>query len=327
MCDYQALLDGQLKSLLNEGKLTLSKDELNDIYENLQKSLYIKVTGSEFNLSFPASFAESLVEVQRNFYKLVAYALHGRDSIKSLSKDELANYHLVFHIQQGSTEIFGELVNLPEFLTVLTEGMSPEQKMFFSIIIVAILAGAWVWTKHIQGEQEVKVKEIDSKNLEQLLNTVAAVSNDAQETARKAIRLAEKKDEFHQANTQALLKGAKNADELIYQNQVFDREQIAIANRRVRTEPKVEVINGKYTIIGIPRIASNDEEVNRLTISDNKTGEEYRVAFDNSAFDLQQIQYLWKAAQTQASVDLTINITRASDGIVKQAYIVEINES
>ena len=57
---------------------------------------WVKITGENYNGSFPAPFAESLTEMQRGVYKMAALALYGEENIKRLTHEELAKYEIKF---------------------------------------------------------------------------------------------------------------------------------------------------------------------------------------------------------------------------------------
>ncbi|UOO76905.1 hypothetical protein LVJ85_13080 [Neisseria sp. Dent CA1/247] len=289
-------------------------------------NLLIKVAGSQFHLSFPASFAESLNEIQRNFYRSVAFALHGEDNIRRLTSEELREYEITFTIREGCTEF---LTNIIEKLAALAEkvmdGMDAKAKASFFlrlVLIFAFTALAWhginqsasvLSASEAQQIEQIKEQE-ETKRLEAALN----VKRGQLPAPQEVINHFEKSTEDSE---QAVLKGAKYADSVIFRGKSFNREDIEEANQRASRAPKTsKILSGIYHII---IVNSRDSSVIRLTLSD-KDGNDISAALDTLQFDAEQVESIWDAAQNRRPIQLDINVTLAGANI-KHAYIAGIN--
>lgn len=288
-------------------------------------NIFIKVVGKDFHLSFPASFADSLCKVQENFYRSVAFSLHGKDNIRKLTQEELREYELTFTIKEGCTEF---LTNIIEKLAALVErvmnGMDGKAKATFFLKLIGIVAGTFFACHTVSSyasleetsaaEQTKQLKEQEeTKRLEAALQTNRGTLPSPQQIISHF-------ESSAADNEQAVLKGARNADSLIFNGKEFSKEDIDDANQRAAKIPKTsEIITGKYHVI---IINSRDSSTIRLTLSDN-SGNELSVALDTLEFDADQIEKIWNAAKTYRPIHLVINTTKAGNTI-KHAYIADI---
>lgn len=290
-------------------------------------NLLIKVEGSQFHLSFPASFAESLNEIQRNFYKSVAFALHGEDNIRKLTSAELKEYEITFTIREGCTEFLTDII---EKLAVLVEkvmdGMDAHAKAVFFLRLVGIFTVAaviWHATSEIaevsiangtQQTEQIKEQE-ETKRLEAALDS----HRGSLPTPKEVIDHFEKSTE---ESEQAVLKGAKNAEKVTFRDKTFEREDIEEANQRsARSAKTSKMITGLYRVVVIN---SRDSSLMRLMISDSN-GNDISVALDTLEFDAEQIESIWDAAKQHKTISLEINAT-VSGNTIKHAYIAGIGK-
>lgn len=120
--------------------------------------IWVKIKGKEYHGGFPASFADSLCEMQRGFYRTAALALHGEENIKRLTNAELEKYEIVFKVEEGCTEIITDLSD--KAITLVEEAFKTMPAEYQAILIGFSIACYFVYKsyKTLQKRKEAEAE-------------------------------------------------------------------------------------------------------------------------------------------------------------------------
>lgn len=275
---------------------------------------WVKITGENYNGSFPAPFAESLTEMQRGVYKMAALALHGEENIKRLTHEELAKYEIKFAVKAGSTDIETDILDIIEkLITQAFQDMTAEQKIAIIALIAVDYFGYRIFDRWRSSKETLNEQEQHSKQMQILAN----MSDKYAELAQQVVSGFDKQSQNLEAT---VLKTAHDADEIVLRGRTYTQEEIKEANRRAeRGQMRAEISTGTYRIIACNL---RDSNILRFTLS-NQRGAEISAALDTESIDADSQELLWQAIKNHFPLILTINKTYAGNTL-KSAYIESI---
>ena len=223
---------------------------------------WVKITGENYNGSFPAPFAESLTEMQRGVYKMAALALYGEENIKRLTHEELAKYEIKFAVKTSSTDVETDILDIIEkLITQAFQDMTAEQK----IAIIALIAVGYFGYRIFDRWRSSKETINEQAQHTQQMQILANVSNKYAELAKQVVSGFAKQSQNLEAS---VLKNAQDADEIVLKGQTYTQEDIKEANRRAeRGQMRAEIATSTYRIIACNL---RDSNILRFTLSDTK---------------------------------------------------------
>lgn len=304
--DNQAIFDEKmLSAIIGEikGKGFESDESLcGFIADKIGAGLHIKVDGKCYNSSFPASFAQSLVEIQNNFYRAISFALFGEENLKRLTAEKRKQYELVFVVSKGSTEVESDYKqSLIQLCRDMLKDMPPTTKAVTLIALAGVLAGTVVMYRYIDH-----LSETDKEN---------------QQTAR-LVKTIDKLAENQERNIAAILKGARDADTATINGRTFDREAIIEANQRADRVPQSsDSVKNVFRIV----TANTREQgsIDKFTLTAAGTGE-FTAIFDEDNFTQEQIDKVWTAIKNKQPVELSLTLVKQGNQI-KQSVITAVH--
>lgn len=136
--------------------------------------IWVKIKGKEYHGGFPASFADSLCEMQRGFYRTAALALHGEENIKRLTNAELEKYEIVFKVEEGCTEIITDLSD--KAITLVEEAFKTMPAEYQAILIGFIFA-CYFGHKSYESLQKRKEAEAEISSKAEMMKAIESVAS------------------------------------------------------------------------------------------------------------------------------------------------------
>ncbi|PIT38675.1 hypothetical protein [Snodgrassella alvi] len=271
------------------------------VFSRIEPKVIIKIEGRNYHSSFPASFAQSLVEIQDNFYRAVSIALFGEENLKRLNSDHRARFQLTFSIENGSTEVESDFKNsLINLVSTAMVDMSPKLKAGMIVALALIASGTFIAWKHLQANSE------NTKEIEQTKRLNFAI---------------EKMAENNEKNINAILRGVKDADKATINHIEYSKADIEDANRRAeRVAHTLETFTGEFKIYGVE---TKHEVINKFTLSNKETGE-FSALFDEDQFKQDDIDKIWDAVKYKRVIKLTLSLDKQENKI-KQSTILSID--
>lgn len=284
------------------------------------KPIWIKISGKEYQGSFPASFAESLTEMQRGFYRTAALALHGDENIKRLTREELDRFEIVFQVKTGSTEISVDIVE--KFENLILEGLKTMPAEYQAALIgFAVLCyfGSKVfdrWCQKAETIAESEKAETDKAERTKQLEIIKEIANQGYtavpQIAEAVARSAEKL-------TDSVLRNAAGADSIELAGTRYDAADIAEANRRIKADRSGCIMTGEYRITVVD---NTHPDLLKLTLRDSGN-EEYTVKMDTSDMFTEDVEKVWEAAKSGRYIPMQISAV-LKNGIYEKGFIEEI---
>ena len=296
-------IDKILNEILNDKNYKEDDEYLcNSVFSRVESKINIKIVGRSYNGSFPASFAQSLVEIQENFYRAVSLALFGEENLKRLNSSHRNDYQLIFTIKDGSTEVESNfkksLINL--FTTAMSD-MSPLHKLILLIALAFIASGTFVTSKY--------------------LDLCASSSKDTEQTKR-INQIIDKLTENNEKNVIAILKGIKDADKAIINKVEYSKTDIQDANMRAnRISHTSETMIDDFRIFAVE---TKHQTISKFTLSNPKTGE-FTAVFEEDKFNQEDIDKIWDAIRNKRQIKLVLDLDKKENKI-KTSTILSIRD-
>ncbi|MBI0164808.1 MULTISPECIES: hypothetical protein [Snodgrassella] len=272
------------------------------VFDKINAKLIIKIKGDNYNCSFPASFAQSLVEVQDNFYRAVSIALFGEENLKRLNSSYRDKYQLTFTIKNGSTEVESDyqqsLINL---VTTAMSDMSSVEKIILLVTLALIVGGVYLGRKYMETKLE---------------------NNKETEQTKRFYRAIDKLTENNEKNVAAILKGIKDADKATINEVEYSKADIQDASRRAnRISHTSEIMVDYFRIFAVE---TKHQTISKFTLSNPNTGE-FTALFDEDEFCQDDIDKIWDAIRNKRQINLALNLDKQENKI-KQSTILSIQD-
>lgn len=279
--------------------------------------LHAKINGEDYHGSIPGELARALVELQDEFYRAAAFALHGDDKVNRLNAEEREAFELVFSVKKGSSEIDADLGG---FWDKLGDGfikMKSEHRKTVMIVIAIAVALAWGGPKLYEAHVEVekasieasaeKVREVEKTRQMELFAQLAA-----------RIPAAERFERAAADGARGVIKGAGDADSITLNRTHYDRAAIEEVNQRAtkdKAEPKV--FTDRFRIVGLE---SRDGSL-KVWLEARGVKQFGVIINDDEDADPDLVHAIWKAARERTLLTLEISATYIR-GQMKTAQVV-----
>ncbi|MBB1628942.1 hypothetical protein [Achromobacter sp. UMC71] len=291
------------------------------------RSVELRIEGPDFHRTVPGAFARGLWGFQEEIYRAVAAALYKTDDLRKLSKEDLENFNLVFHVNEGSSEFEA---GISGFLTKLGEGLSnmdDTYKLVAILGIAVVLALGYAATKigaahydakvkRLEIDGQIRVEELRSQGETARLGQVAEIVDNV---VSKLPEVAAFKHATAEGTKQAV-KASPNVIAASLGVVSFDQDAVKeIKARSARESTERDVVRDWFLVTGHRRPPGAD--MARFSLS-NKSGELSAIVdlSEGGPLSAEQREKFWKAVQEQTMVYLQV-IVSTKGGQVKQAII------
>lgn len=276
-----------------------------------EQQQWIKISGKAYHGSFPASFADSLSEMQRGFYRTAALALHGDENIKRLTREELARFEITFEIKEGSTEIYTDLTGkIESLITEAFQTMPTEYQAALIAFAAACYFGSKAYDRYCQKEEAANSEAERTKQMqiiEEISKTgfagIAAVTESLSKNAAKL--------------TDSVLRNAAGAETVQIAGITYTADDITEAGRRNRFDRQSKTLNGNYRITIID---TTHPDTLKLTLQDEQ-GISFAARLDTDDLFADDIEKIWQAAQSGRHIPMQITAVY-KDRQYEKGYIV-----
>lgn len=283
--------------------------------------LKVKIQGDNYHGTFPATFARELWSVQEEFYRAVLFSLGRAENINNLTSAEKEAYLITFHVQEGCIEFEALFEKILESITEVFKTMDSKDKLIAIISIAVILSAGYFGGNSLNHKVDAEVK-ISDNQLE--------IAKEKEKTEQFKIfkEVAQSNPDakrFTQAidnSSQAMLRGASDADNLTIGANKYDKEDIENARKRT---PRAQAKEIKTT--GDFYISSTDyrhADSTKYTLRDSSTGKEFNIIVDHTRFKDENLDKLHEAASKRAKINLTLQLESIRDS-VKSAELLSVN--
>lgn len=280
-------------------------------------NLHATIKGAEYHGTIPGELARALWELQDEFYRAAAYALHGDGRISRLTADERECFELVFAVKEGSSEIDADLGN---FWSKLGDGfvkMKSEHKKTVLIVIALVVAVGWGGGKLYDTYAEVEKAKIE-----------AGADKDREVEKTRQMKLiadlatkipaVDRFDKAANEGARAVIKGAKNADSITLNRTHFDKTAIDEINQRAakdKAEPKI--FTTEFRIVGLE---SRDRSL-KVSLEARDVKQFSVIIGDDDDADADLLHAVWSAARERRLITLEISATYIR-GQMKTAQVI-----
>lgn len=279
--------------------------------------LYAKIEGENYHGTIPGELARALAELQDEFYRAAAFALHGDDKVTRLTVEERECFQLVFSVREGSSELDADL---GDFWSKLGDGfvkMKSEHKRTVLIVIALVVALGWAGGKLYDTYADIEKAKIEAtSDKEREAEKTRQMTLLADLAAR--IPAAERFDKAANEGARAVIKGAKDADSITLNRKAFDKAAIEEINQRaVKDKAEPKVFTSEFRIVGLE---SRDKSL-KVWLEARGIKQFNVIVGDDDDSDADLLHAIWSAARERKLITLEISATYIR-GQMKTAQVV-----
>jgi hypothetical protein len=279
--------------------------------------LHAKIVGKNYHGTIPGELARALTDLQDEFYRAAAFALHGDDKINRLTAEEREWFELVFSVREGSSEIDADL---GEFWSKLGDGfvkMKSEHKRTVLIVIAMVVALGWGGGKLYETHAEIEKAQIEaSADKDKEVEKTKQMALIAELVAK--VPEAERFEKASQEGARAVIKGARDADSITLNSNHFDHVAIEEINQRAaKDKAEAKVFTSEFRIVGLE---SRDKSL-KVWLEARGIKQFSVIIGDDEDADPDLLHEVWSAARERKLIALEISATYIR-GQMKTAQVV-----
>lgn len=217
-----------IQALKSNEYIDLDKVELDFL-----KQVKIKIQGDplRYNGSINYAICKGICEFQNEIWRVYAEIKTGKPHITQLTQEEKDALEITFTVNEGCTEIIGDLTELVNAIrkcfTGLTNGMTGRQKVFTYTAFAIAIGGSVVGSKWLDNQKEIEIAKIEtaasqaktqSENdvLKQAFQTIQAVAAESSTPRFKQAILAI--EEHTEKAYSEIVRSASDAEQITISN-------------------------------------------------------------------------------------------------------------
>lgn len=283
-------------------------------------SLKVKIQGEKYHGTFPATFARELWTVQEEFYRAFLSTLGRPEHINNLTADEKDLFLITFHVQEGCIEFKALFDKSLDALTEIISTMDSKDKLITVLGTVLIISTGYFVNDGYNHKKDTELKAIEHQH---------DLDKEKERTEQlkifKEVALHNPHvNRFSQAmenSSQAILRGAVDADSLSIGSSNYSRDDIENAKKRT---PRASTVESRFTDDYL--ILSTDfrhPDSTKYTIRDSK-GHEFPIIVDHTRFKDENLNKLHSAASKREKINLTLDLLVKRE-VIKSADLVSVN--
>lgn len=289
------------------------------VFEGELAILHIEVDGDRYHATIPGELARGLWQFQEAVYSAAAYALTGVEDIRKLTAEQRTALEFVFHVTEGSTDIWAALGGFLEKIGEGFSNMDALSKARVMILIAIIIAGGYGFGKYADVFGDIRKEEIKAGQI---------VALEAQRTNQMEIftnalaqnKVAQKFDNAITEGTKAIARSASDATQLKVGLTVLNSDDIRELNKRApRVATIPEVLDTKFRIF---KVDVRDPGLAKYVLAGAGTGE-FVASIDEANFTQEDLAKVLDAAQRREEIRLEVLIAR-SKGDIRSAQIMQV---
>ncbi|QPR87866.1 hypothetical protein [Aeromonas hydrophila] len=298
---------------------------------------------AKFNGSLTSGMCKGLYELQMEFYKIFTLVKYQTDNLQRLKNSEKEQLELVFTVDEGCTEIIGELKDfiqtVGEAFSNMTNGMSGAQKTGCYILTIFALSGGVVgW--HL-ADLEAEKHKADA--VVQQIATQATAENERMKILKDGLitiargnplvqppQVTKEAEELttgvvtHSAKAhESVLKSAADADKIT----INGLGEVKLGNKEITsyvqspTEPLTKV---EQTLkIEIDSIKRNGDRVVISCHLESDEDSSFTAVADTSFLDQSEINTLFDSFRDGQPVEV-LGSVRSRGGVIESALLSSI---
>ena len=226
------------------------------------RNLIIKIEGKDQSGCIDARTAQAIVRLQQIVNRLAAQAIYGKTATASnLTEAQLAQFRLQFSAKPGCTEISaGIWAAFTSLLKEIFKNMPPQFKIIGLFLLASSFLGYVSVDKAFQYFEHKLDREMQLKLSQEETERLKAVIGQSQNAGQEAAT--------------DFAKSAKGATGLTFGARQYDGAELKDIQKRVRTRPGMDTIEGDFTVVGVKKSRQNHYTV---MLKSDETGEEIKA--------------------------------------------------
>lgn len=294
------------------------------IFEGELKQLEIEIDGPSFHGDLTGELARGLAEFQDEIYRAAAFSINGAQGRHGrLTAAQKQSVELTINVNKGCTLVKIDMGKFSDGLFKLLGDMSNTQLTVLVGIATVTLVIGWLGKAWI-GEH-FKTKRENEAGVQESARMGAAVGSNVEIVDRfaKLLAVSPATERFGEASAngvRAIAARATGATSIKFGRTELDEEALENLNKRA-PRSSAEQINeiGNFNILHVDGSATPF----KLTVMGDAIPGEFTLEFDETEFSLEQVNAVWKAFRSRATVELEIKAVQLHDK-VKGAVLTDI---
>ena len=283
--------------------------------------------GRDFHHSIPGDLAKGLATYQEEIYRAARFAIYGGSSRNQLSTEQRKSFELVFQVEEGSTDLLAPVGVIAGGLAAGVAGMTSTTLAIVIILVVLIMAGAYVAVTIKDGIETTKQKQIDEGSKVSLVEAVAGMATSMTESHRSTIEntlrssslaVAKRFEGAQEVGLKEVLKSVPQAEEVTVNGVSFDADEI----KEIRRRAKRSKSEYEEAVVSCLVFADTYQNPIRLTLNSPELLSEVKADWPDDV-DAGKEAMLWHAIKTKERIFLVVGVT-IINGKAKSGVILDV---
>lgn len=282
MSDTKTVVIGSFESLCELAKGSFEAGTRIKLQPQLS-TIKIVVEGNSYDAFIPGEQLRSLWELQEDFYRLAAYALHGVTDIRTLTQEERKQFELKVVTKKGSWQ--SEIItnDFWEAFFANTVGKMSGEEIGWTIIVCVFLGvGFLIWKsrdRRIALVEQEKTKQNHDDNIRKIVESFNQCNVSNKDFVQGCVRqVGASIDNL----AETIARRSQNANRISVAGKQLNAEEIDQIKKREKGKPDNSIaVTGIFSILSLDK----SDSVWNMKLRNDTDGEEMMAKLAPDAID------------------------------------------
>lgn len=271
-------------------------------------------------------FMEAFLELQRQVYRLGAFAETGIADIGQLSERSKRALEIRVVVTDGSSNLTADLSKVVEgLLHTMIGKLTGKQAAIVLISFAALLAAGWAFSSWLEATKAIKIEELKSKDHIAALQALQFASAKDAAAFSKVLEILAQQGEFAERaleavkeTNEALLKAASQTPKTQINNVELLREEAELLRISPKKKPEIKYVRQRIKVVDIN---TSDPTDLSLILKEIDSTEEHRIKFKDDIFAGQHRKKLFDSLETRTPIWVELAIKQV-DGEIRSVQLL-----
>lgn len=272
-----------------------------------------RVKGDRYNSTMTASMMRSLLDIQTQLNNVYAEVVYGKTA-RNLTADERASLEIVFKVEQGSSQLTGDLSG---FFTEL--GKNAMEKLSGTQVVGMVVGVAAIFGAYSIGDAYLE-NQLESKKLDITLETDKARHDITRDLIKKFPSMGEMQKSIASAQLN-LLRSVGDAESVELNSHHISKTSLTEINKRERKQKELVRKDASYKVTSL----KNKADYYIVELQNIIGGKGFSVKLFKGHLNMGEMDRILKAFSLDTAIPLNV-VARISDGVITSGTIVGVND-
>jgi hypothetical protein len=271
-----------------------------------------RVKGDRYNSTLTAPMMRSLLEIQTQLNNVYAEVVYGK-SARNLTADERASLEIIFKVEQGSTDLSGDLSG---FFTEL--GKNAMDKLSGGQVVGMVVGVAAIFGTYSIADTYL-LNQVETQKLEATAVADKARADITRDLIKKFPSIGEMQKSISAAQLN-LLKSVDDADFVELNSKHISKETLAEINKKERKLKDIVRKDASYKVASL----KHKDDYYFVELQNTLGGKGFTAKLFKGHLNMAEMDQILKAFTLDTPIQLNV-VARVRDDVISSGTIIGVN--